>query len=140
MKIEGKTFETDNRTEIDHDGRNINLFALKLSARSIIGDDVENKQRMKLGSIEDIMINIHSGRIEYIVVAAGGFLGLGQKLFAIPFKELTLEPQTGVFILDRPREYFRRLPGFDKSHWPNTNAHTFHDDAGASSSIPLVYY
>jgi hypothetical protein len=52
------------------------------------------------------------------VLASGGFLGIGDKLFAIPWRSLTLDPENKCFILDVARDRLERAPGFDKDHWP----------------------
>jgi hypothetical protein len=52
------------------------------------------------------------------VMSCGGFLGLGDKLFAIPWGALTLDADRKCFVLDAERERFEQAPGFDKDHWP----------------------
>ena len=74
------------------------------------------------------MIRLEDGRVEYAVVEMGSFLGIGGKLFAIPFSELHVDPVKEVFILNRSKEYLKNIPGFDKTHWPDTNAHEYYTD------------
>ncbi|MGB3222892.1 MAG: PRC-barrel domain-containing protein [Desulforhopalus sp.] len=90
-----------------------------LSASSINGDKVKNPQGESLGKIEDLMINLESGRVTYAVLSFGGFLGLGEKYFAIPMEALTLDPEDKVFILNVPKEKLDAKNGFDKDNWPN---------------------
>ena len=71
-----------------------------------------------LGKIEEIMLDVPSGRIAYAVMSSGGFLGLGEKLFAIPWGALTLDTNRECFVLDARAETFENAPGFDKDHWP----------------------
>lgn len=94
-----------------------------LTANSIIGDLVYNKQDEKLGKIDDIMIDIASGKIEYVIMAHGGFLTINEKNFAIPFAQLTVDTERKAFILDRSKEFVEKAPGFDINHWPETNFH-----------------
>lgn len=122
MRNEG-TFELDNTTGRNHEGANANTPVRVLTASSIIGDDVENLNGDTLGSIKDIMINLYEGSIEYVIVQSGGFLGIGDKLFAIPYEALDLNPEKKVFILDRDEDYIKNAPGFDQDHWPETNNH-----------------
>jgi sporulation protein YlmC with PRC-barrel domain len=121
---EGK-YEVDNQTGINHEGPEANIPVKRLTARSIIGDTVENPQGDDLGKIDDLMININTGEIEYAVIESGSFLGIGGKLFAIPFKELQINPAKEVFVLNREKEYLKEAPGFDKDHWPDTNDHRY---------------
>ncbi len=96
-----------------------------LTATSIIDDKVVNTQKEHLGSIKDIMINVHDGTIEYLILEFGGFIGIGEKLFAVPFSALRLNPEERNFILDVDREFLESAPGFNKDHWPETNSHYY---------------
>ncbi|MDQ7990686.1 MAG: PRC-barrel domain-containing protein [Candidatus Dactylopiibacterium sp.] len=90
-----------------------------MAASTLEGDDVVNGRNEKLGDIKEIMIDVASGRVAYAVLAAGGFLGLGEKLFAIPWGALTLDAERKCFILDVEEERLKNAPGFDKDHWPS---------------------
>jgi sporulation protein YlmC with PRC-barrel domain len=125
MAVLDKTYETDNRTGINHEGAAANTPVSRLTAKSITGDSVVNHQGEDLGIINDLMIDVQTGRIEYAVIEFGGILGLGGKLFAIPYDELRLNPEAHCFVLDRDKEELERLPGFDKNHWPDTNDHYY---------------
>jgi sporulation protein YlmC with PRC-barrel domain len=59
---------------------------LFLTARTINGDKVINMTGEHLGKVEDLIIDLENGRIAYAVLSFGGFLDLGNKLFAIPWK------------------------------------------------------
>lgn len=92
-----------------------------LTASSIIGDKVRNGKDEHLGEIKDIMLDIHTGKIDYFVVEYGGFLGIGIKYFAVPFRFLQVDAERKMFIFDQPREVLEKAPGFDMDHWPDTN-------------------
>ena len=121
------SYETDNRTGENHEGELANTPVERLTASSIVGDPVGNMEGEKLGSIDNLMVNIRTGMVEYAVLEFGSFLGIGGKLFAIPFTELKLNPEKRLFILDRDKEFLENLPGFDKTHWPDTNDHYYDD-------------
>ncbi len=89
-----------------------------LSSTTIAGDDVRNELGEDLGKIEDLMIDLDSGRIAYAVLSFGGFLGIGDKYFAIPWEALRVSKETHEFILDVPKEKLENAPGFDKDNWP----------------------
>jgi hypothetical protein len=91
-----------------------------LSATTIIGDTVRNTAGEDLGKIEDLMIDLDFNRVGYVVVSFGGFLGIGDKLFAVPLEALTLDAPNHEFILNVSRERLENAPGFDKDNWPNT--------------------
>ena len=89
-----------------------------LSASTLINDRVTNAVGEDLGKIEEIMLDVPTGRIAYAVLSFGGFLGMGDKLFAIPWEALRLDPESQTFVLDVPREALESAPGFDKHDWP----------------------
>jgi sporulation protein YlmC with PRC-barrel domain len=72
-----------------------------LSACTLATFEVENSVGESLGKIEEVMINLASGRVAYAVLSFGGTLGMGEKLFAIPWAELKPDPERdNIFILD----------------------------------------
>jgi sporulation protein YlmC with PRC-barrel domain len=90
-----------------------------MSAHSLLGDDVYNRQSESLGAIKEIMIDMRSGRVAYAVMSFGGFLGMGGKLFAVPWAALSLDTKDHRFVLDVDKDRLKDAPGFDKSHWPD---------------------
>ena len=90
-----------------------------MAADTLEGDKVVNAKGEDLGTIEDIMIDVQRGRVAYAVMSCGGFLGMGEKLFAIPWSALVLDANRHCFVLDADRERFEKAPGFDKQHWPS---------------------
>jgi sporulation protein YlmC with PRC-barrel domain len=120
-------FEKENLTGNNEEGPYSNKPVKFLTATSIIGDQVENEKGESLGEIKNIMINIHNGCSEYVILEFGGFLGMGTKYFAVPFSELRLDPYRRIFVLDKDKEYFKNAPGFDKAHWPETNSRHYSD-------------
>lgn len=89
-----------------------------LPANTLIGDHVRNNEGEDLGTIEELMIDLESGRIVYVVLSFGGILGIGDKLFAIPWNALNLDPEDNEMVLNVQREKLESAPGFDKEHWP----------------------
>jgi sporulation protein YlmC with PRC-barrel domain len=92
-----------------------------LSASTIKGDKVINTAGEDLGKIEELMIDLRDGRVAYAVLSFGGFLGLGNKLFAIPWNALSLRVHEHAFVLDIPKETLEKAEGFDKDNWPVTS-------------------
>jgi sporulation protein YlmC with PRC-barrel domain len=89
-----------------------------LSSTSIVDNDVVNARGENLGHVEDLMIDLDRGCIAYAVLSFGGVLGIGDKLFAVPWSALELDTVEERFILDVPRERLENAPGFDKDNWP----------------------
>src|SRR5579884_2304978 len=90
-----------------------------LSASTLKGDAVKNRSGEDLGKIDEIMIDVPTGRVAYAVLSFGGVLNMGNKLFAVPWSVLTLDEDEKEFILDVPKERLENAPGFDKDNWPD---------------------
>jgi sporulation protein YlmC with PRC-barrel domain len=117
------TIAKENLTGVNREGKHPNRPLKYLTATSLIGDKVHNDKDEHMGTIEDIMIDITNGKIEYVVIKFGGFLTINEKYFAIPFGLLRVDPAKKAFILNQSREMLEKAPGFDMSHWPETNFH-----------------
>lgn len=91
-----------------------------LSASTLVGDKVYNPQGEHLGEIKELMIDPQTGHVGYAVLSFGGFLGMGDKLFAIPFQSLELRPEQKDFVLNVPKDKLKNAPGFDKDDWPKS--------------------
>jgi sporulation protein YlmC with PRC-barrel domain len=90
-----------------------------MAAGTLTGEEVVNSDGVTLGSIDSIMLDVPSGKIAYAVLSFGGFLGMGNKLFAIPWQALQLDTDNKCFILNVDKETLDGAPGFDKDHWPS---------------------
>lgn len=105
-----------------------------MAAETLTGNDVMNSRGESLGDIEAIMLDVPSGRVAYAVLSFGGFLGAGDKLFAVPWGALKLDTDNKCFLLEVDKESLKDAPGFDKDHWPSMAdtkwASTIHDYYG----------
>jgi len=90
-----------------------------MGANTLIGNDVYNLKDENLGDIKEIMLDMRTGRVNYAVLSFGGFLGMGEKLFAVPWSALTLDTQNKRFTLNVEKDRLESAPGFDKDSWPN---------------------
>lgn len=90
-----------------------------MTASTLEGNRLINLQEETLGVVKEIMLDVPRGRIAYVVMSSGGILGLGDKLFALPFSALTLDTDRKCFIVDAPKEKIENAPGFDKDRWPD---------------------
>jgi sporulation protein YlmC with PRC-barrel domain len=96
-----------------------------LSTTAVIGDSVVNRTGETLGKIEELMLDLETGRVAYAVLSFGGFLGMGEKLFAIPFEALKLDASREHFTLDVNKDKLKNAPGFDKNHPPQASDRTW---------------
>jgi sporulation protein YlmC with PRC-barrel domain len=97
------------------EGQRINAFMVE----EIMGSKVVNLKGETLGKIEDLVVDIDTGRIVYAVLKSGGFLGVGDKLFPVPWKSLAALPSEGIFFLNQSKEQMGKAPAFDKNNLPN---------------------
>lgn len=106
---------TGNSHPQDHSGPGPEVMA----ASSFEGETVVNPQGETLGEIEEVMLDVRGGRIAYAVMSVGGFLGVGEKFFAVPWPAFTMDTDNKRFILDVDKERLSKAPGFDQEHWPS---------------------
>lgn len=95
---------------------------LALRSSSIVGMKVKNADDKDLGTINDLVIDINTGKVRYAAVAYGGFLGVGDKLFAIPWSKFAVKGAEGerYLVLNVDVETLKNAPGFDQDNWPDT--------------------
>jgi sporulation protein YlmC with PRC-barrel domain len=89
-----------------------------LRAKSILGARVRNYQGEDLGTVEDFVLDLKSGKISYIVLSFGGILGIGDKWFAVPVSSLSWYPEGEHFQMKADKAKLENAPGFDKDNWP----------------------
>ena len=105
-----------------------------MSATTLIGDGIRNPQNESLGDLKEIMMDTASGKIAYGVVSYGGILGLGDKLFAVPWSAFSIDHENHKLVLNVSKERLKDAPGFDKDDWPDFA------DAGFRTRVSDFYY
>jgi sporulation protein YlmC with PRC-barrel domain len=104
-----------------------------MGADTLIGNDVVNAQDDDLGDIKEIMLDMRTGRVAYAVLSFGGFLGIGEKLFAVPWQALQLDTVNKRFTLNVDKNRLKAAPGFDPDDWPDMS------DAAWASQVHSFY-
>lgn len=111
-----------------------------MGADTLIGNDVYNHQGEDIGDIKEIMLDVPNGNIRYAVLSFGSFLGMGEKLFAVPWNALKLDTVNKCFILNVDKERLKDAPGFEKDAWPDfadqTLVDNLHSYYGTKSTYP----
>ncbi|SFN97239.1 PRC-barrel domain-containing protein [Nitrosospira briensis] len=114
-----------------------------MGADTLIGEDVYNHKDEDLGDIKEIMLDMNNGKIAYAVLSFGGFMGIANKLFAVPWNALKLDTGNKRFILNVDKERLESAPGFDKDNWPDmadpTWQSTIHSYYGTKSYTDTSY-
>jgi sporulation protein YlmC with PRC-barrel domain len=91
---------------------------LFLSASTLVGDPVMNPTGEKVGELKEIMLDVSAGRIAYGVLSFGGLLGIGEKLFALPWRAVSVDTDNHAVVVDVTKEQLETAPGFDPENWP----------------------
>lgn len=125
-------------TDIDGDG-DTGPGPRLMGADTLIGEDVYNRQEEDLGDIKEIMLDIRQGKVAYAVLSFGGWLGMGDKLFAVPWEALQLDTVNKRFLLDVSKDHLKNALGFDKDNWPDMASAEFstqmHDFYGTQQNM-----
>jgi len=101
-------------------------------AKQLIGSNVENPAKKNIGEVEDFVVDLQTGRILFVAVSAGGFLGVGDKLVAVPPGQFQVGTD-GKLMLNTTEERLKNAPQFDKTHWPSL------DDPAWASRVYTYY-
>jgi sporulation protein YlmC with PRC-barrel domain len=90
-----------------------------MGADTLLGNDVYNNDNEKLGDIKEFMLDMATGKVAYAVLSFGGLLGMGDKLFAVPWAALKLDTGNKRFSLNVNKDALKDAPGFSKDRWPS---------------------
>ena len=91
-----------------------------LSSSTITGQNIYNLKDENIGDIKDLMIDLNNAKVEYAVISFGGFMGIGNKLFAMPLKAFQFSDSDDKIRLDIDKKTLENAPSFDKDNWPKT--------------------
>jgi sporulation protein YlmC with PRC-barrel domain len=82
---------------------------------------IRNAAGENVGKVKDIVVDLKTGSIRYVALDFGGFLGVGDKLFAVPWNAFQYQdkPKDEHLVLNVSKERLKSAPGFDKNHWPD---------------------
>jgi sporulation protein YlmC with PRC-barrel domain len=99
-----------------------------MGAGTLLGEEVYGINDEHLGDIKEFMLEMDTGRVAYAVLSFGGFIGLGEKLFAVPWNALKLDTVNKRFVLNVDKDRLKDAPGFDKNDWPDMADETWAND------------
>jgi len=104
---------------------------MRLSATKVRGRRVINYDNEDLGTVEDFMLDMTTGRLGYAVLACNG--AATEKLFPVPVRALTIDTDGSRFMLNADTEMLKYAPGFERNDWPDTA------DPGWRSGVERFY-
>jgi sporulation protein YlmC with PRC-barrel domain len=85
-------------------------------ARNLIGMQIRNQHDEKLGKVKDIVMDLQSGRVAYVVFSTGGFR---PRYLALPPSAFTATSGDKYLVLNADKERVKNTAGFSKNNWPN---------------------
>jgi sporulation protein YlmC with PRC-barrel domain len=86
---------------------------------NLVGSAVQNHRGEYLGKIKEVMVDVHIGQVNYVVLSfSDGFLSMDKKFFAVPWDALTFDSEHGSVVLTVEKDRLKYTPGFDKDSWP----------------------
>ena len=89
-----------------------------LSTEALLGSDVKNPQGQDVGDLKQLMVDPHTGRVMYAVVAMGGFLGMGEKTVIVPWNALEVARDGTSLVLNVSPQMLHQTPAYEKGKEP----------------------
>jgi len=116
----GDRFQRDRGYGYDdrHDGLPIDETSRLIASNKVEGTPVYSRDRHRLGTIYNFMVDKVSGQVEYAVLRYGGFLGMGQRYYPLPWRVLTYHRDAGGYVIDMLARDFEDAPSFDRDDEP----------------------
>ncbi|WP_265582052.1 PRC-barrel domain-containing protein [Methanofollis aquaemaris] len=90
-----------------------------VAIEKIVGKRVKNALGEDLGEVHHLMVDVPSGSIIFAVLSSGGIMGLGEKLYPVPWQALTEKEDD--YLLKIRKETMETAPSFDHNHWPKAD-------------------
>jgi sporulation protein YlmC with PRC-barrel domain len=104
-----------------------------IASDKVEGTAVYNRRGERLGSVYNFMVDKRSGHVEYAVLSFGGFLGIGDSYYPLPWKALTYDTSQGGYVVDLDKDRLRGAPSYTASDSPDW------DDPGYGRRIDDYY-
>jgi sporulation protein YlmC with PRC-barrel domain len=112
----------------------------RMRVSKLIGKDVRNSQGEDLGDIKDLVVDVNNGKVHYVVLSFGGFLGLGDKLFAFPTRAFDPAHDKDELVLRVDKQKLENAPGFESSAYPDWNSPNYRNQVdkyfGSDMAMP----
>jgi len=90
-----------------------------ISSDKVEDTSVYNPRGESLGKVYHLMIDKYTGQVDYAVISFGGFLGIGEKYYPLPWKKLTYDTRMGGYVVDLDRDRLERAPSYTARDMPN---------------------
>ena len=81
----------------------------------LLGVEVRSPDGVALGSVDDLALNPETGKLGYLVIARGGFLGFDETRIPIPWDDFKAAPNTSLLVLDTTKSVLDAAPHVSKN-------------------------
>src|ERR1700726_655791 len=98
-----------------------------ISSEKVDGTAIYNRNGDRLGTVDPLMIGKFTGQVEYVVMSAGRFLGIGDSYNPVPWKSPTYDVNLGGYVMDTDRARLESAPRFQSSGQPNWSDRSYAD-------------
>ena len=90
-----------------------------IASNKVEGTAVYNRQAERLGSVYNFMVDKRSGQVAYAILSFGGFLGIGDSYYPLPWKSLSYDPRQGGYVVDLDKDKLQGAPSYERSDSPD---------------------
>lgn len=90
-----------------------------IASNKVEGTAVYNRQGERLGSVYNFMVDKRSGQVEYAVLSFGGFLGIGDSYYPLPWRSLKYDTSQGGYLVDLDKDRLQGAPSYSSSEAPD---------------------
>ena len=93
-----------------------------IASNKVEGTAVYNRQGESLGTVYNFMVGKRSGKVEYVVMSFGGFLGIGDSYHPLPWAALTYDTRQGGYVVDLDKDKLQGAPSYSSGNEPSFDA------------------
>ena len=92
-----------------------------ISSTDVEGTAIYGRDGAHIGDVDHLMIEKVSGRVSFAVMSFGGFLGLGQNHYPIPWAALKYDTTLGGYVTGITEQQLKNAPAFSDDSWDDRN-------------------
>lgn len=107
-----------------------------ISSRRVEGTPVYNRSDQRLGSIHSVMIDKRSGKVAYAVLSFGGFFGLGENAYPVPWEVLTYDVGLDAYVVDLTRDQLENAPSMRLDEADRPQPQDYEEVSGYYAKLP----
>jgi PRC-barrel domain len=105
------TASTTTKSAVDNRRETVSL----IGSDKVEGTPVYGRDERKIGTLQRVMIDKISGKVAYAVISFGGFLGIGEDYYPIPWMNLKYDSRVSGYVVGVTEEQLRNAPKFTKN-------------------------